>query len=143
MEEKKNTIIDWIKEHKKQLIIAGVSITVILGVIIGIKKQDELERAFKSLKGLVEKTPMSVNAENNKVVSTVSRFGASETLMEKAVDTIAPISRAPHDVSGHPRNLPDGWKASADKLKIAAEKGIELADGQTWVDAYRTGANVA
>lgn len=142
MEEKKNTIIDWIKAHKKQLIIAGVSITVIFGVIIGIKKQDELEQAFKSLKGLVEKAPMPVVTEKE-VVSVVDSVNKSETLIVKAADAIAPIGRAPHDVSGHPRNLPDGWKASAEKLKMAAENGITLADGQTWVDAYRTGVNAA
>ena len=142
MEEKKKTIIDWIKAHKKQLILAGVSITVILGVIIGINNQKELEKAFKSLKDLVEKTPIPV-VNDKKVVSVVNSVNTSETLMEKAKDTSAPIRRAPHGVSGHPRNLPDGWKASAKKLKNAVENGIILTDGQTWVDSYRTGVKTA
>ena len=44
MEEKKNEIISWIKAYKKQLLLAGVSITAVIGVIIGLKNNLSFER---------------------------------------------------------------------------------------------------
>ena len=57
MEKEKKTFVDWIKEHKKELIIAGVSIATIIAVIVGIKNHKALEEAWASLRKLVEKTP--------------------------------------------------------------------------------------
>lgn len=51
--------------------------------------------------------------------------------------------RIPHDVAEHLRNLPNGWKASAEKIATAAEHGYDLRPGQTWVEAYRTGGLAA
>ena len=36
MEENQKGFIAWVKAHKKQLIVAGISITAIIGVILGI-----------------------------------------------------------------------------------------------------------
>ncbi len=49
------------------------------------------------------------------------------------------VTRIPHDVSGHPRNLPEGCHASLSKLQEAKETGIQLLDGQTYVNPYSTG----
>jgi hypothetical protein len=46
-----------------------------------------------------------------------------------------------HFVVGHKRWLPDGSEASAEKLREAAELGMKLEPGQTWVTShYRAGA---
>ncbi len=45
MEKEKKTFVDWVKEHKKELIIAGVSIAAIIAVIVGIKNHKALEEA--------------------------------------------------------------------------------------------------
>lgn len=39
MKEEKQGFIQWVKVHKKELIIAGISAAAIIGVIIGIKKE--------------------------------------------------------------------------------------------------------
>ena len=33
----KHKFVDWIKAHKKQLLIAGISVTAMIGIIIGLK----------------------------------------------------------------------------------------------------------
>lgn len=51
--------------------------------------------------------------------------------------------RKPHDVAEHLRNLPEGRKASPEKIAAAAEHGYDLLPGQTWVENYRTGGLAA
>lgn len=57
MEEasEKNNIISWIKEHKLQLLFAGVSITTVILTVMGIKNKDALTDLWKSLKEQIEK----------------------------------------------------------------------------------------
>lgn len=38
----KKNLLAWIKTHKKQLILAGLSIVSLIGLVVGIKKKDEL-----------------------------------------------------------------------------------------------------
>ena len=49
----------------------------------------------------------------------------------------------PFDVSEHIRNLPPGWKASAEKMAEAEMLGITLLPGQTIVDGYTKGGLAA
>lgn len=137
MENEKKTFVDWIKEHKKELIIAGVSIAAIIAVIIGIKNHKALEEAWASLRKLVEKAP-----ETMPVAKSVPD---TDVLPVKEIVEINIISadRMPHDVAEHLRNLPEGRKASAQKIATAAEHGYDLLPGQTWVEAYRTGGLAA
>lgn len=136
MEERKS-LIQWIKEHKKELIIAGVSIAAIIAVIIGIKNHKALEEAWASLKKLVEKTPETIPIVNTASIAEV-------TPVKDIVEiNIVTTDRIPHDVAEHLRNLPEGWKASAEKIATAAEHGYDLLPGQTWVEAYRTGGFAA
>lgn len=137
MEKEKKTFVDWVKEHKKELIIAGLSITAIIAVIIGIKNQKALEEAWASLGKRLEKTPETIPA-----VKTVP---IAEAAPVKGIvkNNIVTTYRKPHDVAGHLRNLPEGWKASAEKIATAAEHGHKLRPGQTWVEAYRTGGLAA
>ena len=57
MEKEKNTFKDWIKGHKRELVIAGVSIVAIIAVVIGIKNHKDLEEVWASLRKVVEKAP--------------------------------------------------------------------------------------
>ena len=132
MEEQKKTCITWVKEHKKELIIAGVSVSTIILVILGIKKQKALDEAWKSLKKLIEKVPEDIcTIEVPLAQNTVS-------VVEKVSGT-----HVPHDVPLHLRMLPQGQKPSAEKLTQAVELGIELLPGQTLVNPYRTGGVAA
>ena len=137
MEKEKKTFVDWIKEHKKELIIAGVSIATIIAVIVGIKNHKALEEAWASLRKLVEKTPEMIPVAK---LMSVTEVTPVKDIVEINIVT---ADRIPHDVAEHLRNLPEGWKASAEKIATAAEHGYDLLPGQTWVEAYRTGGLTA
>ena len=51
----KNSVIAWVKEHKLQLLLAGVSITTVILTVMGIKNKDALTDLWKSLKKQIEK----------------------------------------------------------------------------------------
>lgn len=51
----KNRVIAWVKEHKSQLLLAGVSITTVVLTVMGIKNKDALTDLWKSLKKQIEK----------------------------------------------------------------------------------------
>ena len=143
MEEKKKALVRWIKKHKKELIIAGVGVSgiaLIVAVVFGAKNSHLLEQILTSLKQLIgdnQKMPVEIvtpakdDVLNNDIVSETAKSG------------VKVIHRAPHDVSEFIRNLPKGYNASAEKLAMAAEKGIELLPGQTIVKSYRTGGECA
>lgn len=137
MEKEKRTFVEWVKEHKKELIIAGVSIAAIITVIIGIKNHKALEETWASLKKLTEKTPECIPVEKPiTVIDVVPVKNIAEI-------NIVTTEKMPHDVAEHLRNLPEGWKASAEKIEKAAEHGFNLLPGQTWVEAYKTGGLAA
>lgn len=51
----KNSAIVWVKEHKLQLLLAGVSITTVILTVMGIKNKDALTDLWESLKKQIEK----------------------------------------------------------------------------------------
>ena len=55
MEEKKDSFKAWVIAHKKQLILAGISISVVLGIILGIKNKDALEELWTAMKLKIRK----------------------------------------------------------------------------------------
>lgn len=137
MEKEKRIFVAWVKEHEKELIIAGVSITTIIAIIIGIKNHKALEEAWIFLRKLVEKTPEAISTEESIPIEEV---GPVKDIVGINIVTDDRIS---HDVVEHLRNLPEGWKASVDKIETAAKHGYDLMPGQTWVKAYRIGDEVA
>lgn len=141
MEKEKKSLMDWIKDHKKELIVAGVSITALILAILGIKNRKAIEEAWNTLRQIVNQKPAAIKPSTITPVSEIKI--KTETLTNVVESNIIPITKAPHDVSEHIRNLPNGYKPSAEKLALAAERGLELLPGQTIVDAYRTGGAVA
>lgn len=55
--------------------------------------------------------------------------------IENAAEEIRSIGRTVQ-VSDHLRKLPEGWQASLRKIEKAAEKGVSLPNGYTYVDGY-------
>ncbi|MCR5417871.1 MAG: hypothetical protein K6E84_03055 [Lachnospiraceae bacterium] len=137
MEREKKTFVDWIKKHKRELLVAGVSIAAIIAMVIGIKERKALEEAWSSLRSMVEKTPEHVF--DAKPVPSMD----AEPVKDIVKMSITSVDKIPHDVAEHLRNLPEGWKASAQKIATAADHGYDLLPGQTWVEAYRTGGLAA
>lgn len=112
LQETKN---DWVKIHKKQLILAGVGITTIIGMILGIKNKDVLEAFYASLKDDVIRDPVEIPvavpiATPEKVIGTRKRR--------------------------HIRTMAVGKHHSEKKAAEAAALGIKLLPNQTLVNAY-------
>ena len=125
-------LIRWIREHKKALIIAGVSIGTLIAIVLGIKNRETIKALWASLRKVAEKP--AVHAMK------VPPIEAAHPVVEDVVTVVAQHRETiPFDVAKHVRNLPDGWHASADKIATALENGFELAEGQTWVSDYMKG----
>lgn len=52
--DKKNEIVAWIKAHKKQLILIGISIPALIALVLGLKEKDAIKELFNSLKAAIE-----------------------------------------------------------------------------------------
>ncbi len=133
MGNEKKSFTDWLREHKTELIAAGLTVTAIIALFLGIKNHQAFEGVWESLKRLLEGSSQSV--PDIKVASAPEMSSVSD-IVEVSLKT---SERIPHNVSEHIRNLPDGWYASAEKIATASEHGHSLRPGQTWVESYRTG----
>lgn len=133
MEEEKQTVKDWIGDHKKELIIAGVCAAFIVGGTIYVVKHPQVLGKLKTpVKAVIGKASTNAVSETPNVIP-VKDEGSKIISME----------RAAHKVCGHPRNLPKGYKASPEKIKSAIEHGIKLGENQTYVSEYSTGGYFA
>ena len=119
MKEDKKEFVTWVKAHKTELIIAGVSIGAILAIILGIKNRDSLVKVWNTMRAAIK-----TEHAPTKQILCIQATEAEE------------IINAPFEVSGHVRNLHPGCHASAEKLAEAKAMGIILLPGQTLVDAY-------
>ena len=138
MKERKG-LIRWIKEHKNELIIAGISIGTLVLIILGIKNRDMIKAVWDSLRMIVKHPPVKVTETVTKVAVEIPREPVNEVVNVAAWNP----DRTSFEVSRHIRNLPDGWHASPEKVAEALKNNIILMDGQTWVDSYMKGGVAA
>ena len=54
-ETDKKGFIKWIKEHKSQLALAGVSVAALIAMVLGLKNKDSITKIWMSLKDEIEK----------------------------------------------------------------------------------------
>lgn len=130
--EEKSSLVQWIKKHKKELIIAGVGVGALILVILGIRNKAAVKAAWNSLKELVKQPPTKPAEEITRVVTEIPPEPVRE--ITRIVPSNSP--RLPYEVRRHIRTLPDGWHASPEKIETALAHSIELMPGQTWVDNY-------
>lgn len=131
----KDEFVAWVKSHKKELILAGVSITALIAFIFGMKNKDALVDCWRSLSKTIRNAP----------VSPVSAVDAAQPIAP-VFEPVASIT--PHmplleevNVRGHIRNLAEGWHHSAEKAMEAAANGYpDLLPNQTWVSPYTKSA---
>lgn len=140
-QKEKGTFIKWVKAHKKELFLAGISIASLIGIIIGIKNKDSIKELWAALQKTVAKIPadkavMKVTENSIPVVESVSTSDIISLPVHREY-------RAIFDVTGHVRNLCEGWNASPEKMAAATANGIELLPGQTWVENYTKGVIAA
>lgn len=55
MEDEKNRIIKWVKEHKQQFITIGISVPALILLILGLKNKDALIEAWNHFKDELKK----------------------------------------------------------------------------------------
>lgn len=147
MEDQRKAFISWVKAHKKQLIVAGISVVVIIGIILGIKNRNDIKDLFDFLEKKIAKAPakMPEFKTTKAVFTTKMRDTVADIIPMSEITAVRSYtpSQVSFDVSDHIRNLPKGWHASAKKIIEAAAREIILQPGQTLVDAYTKGSVAA
>ena len=140
MEGQKNRLLEWVKAHKKELIIGGVSASFLISIILVIRNKGSIVVIRDSLNNNIEKIPIKVPEALQAVPDKIIHTKAMVTDIIQPTETIIISStnaiQDTFEVSDHIRNLHEGWYASAEKIAIAAEHGYDLKPGQTWVDMY-------
>ena len=117
--KKDNKLIAWAKKYKTELLVVGsVAITVAGAIMIAVKLDTNDVVHTSNLKSSV-----GVKTFNN-VVEEISN--AADKIPEMKII----------DVREHPRNLPNGYRASMKKVLEAIEAGVELKENQTFVSAH-------
>lgn len=131
-------IIRWIKKHKNELAIAGISIAALITLVFGIKNQEAIKSLWNSLQATIKQP--AVNAAK-KMPSVAMQIKPESIQID--VPAVAKSDSIPYEVSQHIRNLHAGQHASPEKKASAKEKGIVLKDGQTWVKSFMKGGAAA
>lgn len=121
--QNKKSFFEKVKEHKTEIIIAGVTIISIAGIVLIAKNRNLF--SSHSVANLL-KDGVKVNSDIIPQVAEVTKNAGISIQSNRRVI----------DVSKHIRNLPEGWKASSEKLDSAIKSGIMLGENQTWVDSY-------
>lgn len=130
MEEKKNSFKAWVIAHKKQLILAGISISVVLGIILGIKNKDALEELWTAMKSKIRNVP-----KTELIVEPISQTSTPQLQIVTAPHAYT-RPQEPVNVGLHIRTLSGGRTHSAEKTAEALALGIDLLPNQTLVDPY-------
>lgn len=145
MEDQKKVFIEWVKAHKKQLTITGISTLAVIGIILGIKNKDTIIELWASLQKSISKAPPETPTFSMPAPKTTEiRTATSELVAETKELTRAYTPQTiPFNVKDHLRNLPEGWHASPEKIAEAELLGIELLPNQTLVNSYTKGVIAA
>lgn len=146
MEKEKNEFVEWVKAHKKQLILAGVGITAIIAAIILAKNWSEVSKLWEELEKALSRNDVGDKGSTFTDLSDMfdpvvtSEVVSKTSIVEKST---CATEKIPFDVQKHIRNLHEGYHPSAEKIATAAENGIDLLDNQTWVKTYTKGLDAA
>lgn len=131
IENNEHSFTTWVKKHKKGILIAGGAIVAIGAGCVVYKNWDSITSMFKTVKP----GPIEIN---NPQASVKAAMPVVDVIAERPTESVSKIinNGEPFGVCGHPRNLPKGRNASAEKIALALEQGIELREHQTWVENY-------
>lgn len=86
-----------------EIAIAGISITAMVGLVLGIENKEVMETFWNALKNNDPKIPIKTEAP---------RITEQVSSIESVVIPMHREYKEPFDVSSHIRNLHEGWKAS-------------------------------
>lgn len=126
----KHKFVNWVKDHKKQLLIAGISVTAVIGIIIGLKNKEAIKELWENLENSLSKT-------TEKLPESITIVKTDPQVIEEVIPVRLYTSpQETFDVSQHIRNLSGGRHHSIEKAVEAAALGIDLLPHQTLVDTY-------
>lgn len=130
MDENRQDLWRWIREHKVQLLLAGISVVAVSAAIFRIKDQETFEGVWKKLKENV--------SFKRRIISETDAVPEASIVPFKVENEFRGYTRPcfPVSVHQHVRNLPDGRYHSVEKAMEAEALGIYLLPGQTLVDSY-------
>ena len=129
--KEEKTIIEWIKNNKKKLVVAGVSITTLTLVVLAKKNKIKWEEPCLPIFSENKQTNQS---RIEKIHSTIDTL----PLQSQSQSTRMPIaSNGPFDVKQHIRTMSPNKHHSAEKAAEAKLLGIILEPNQTIVDEYQ------
>ncbi|MBR6632961.1 MAG: hypothetical protein IKL05_01520 [Clostridia bacterium] len=129
MGEKKKKALAWIKTHKKQLIISGISVAAVICIVLSIKNKNALIEFLASIEKSTKKSSHSIPSINPSADNDI-------TALEITVPRTYTAPNHTVDVPQHIRKLPEGRHHSAKKAEQAAKLGIFLLSNETIVDHY-------
>lgn len=130
MDENTHSFCAWVKEHKVQLLLVGISITVIAMVCFRVKDQEVIDILWKKLKERIS-AKRGIMPEGD-LLPEVSNVPIELDSVQSAYTRPC----LPFEVHQHIRNLPEGRHHSMEKAMEAANLGIPLHPDQTIVDSY-------
>lgn len=126
----KHKFVNWVKDHKKQLLIAGISVTAVIGIIIGLKNKEAIKELWENLENSLSKT-------TEKLPESITIVKTDPQVIEEVIPVRLYTSpQETFGVSQHIRNLSGGRHHSIEKAAEAAALGIDLLSHQTLVDTY-------
>jgi len=128
----------WVKAHKKQLAIAGISLVALAALVLGLKNKDAIMELWATLKKSIREVPTdSLVAVELGEQSVEFTEVITETVTEAVTVTRSYTPpQSPVDICMHIRNLPEGRCHSTAKAAEAAALNIQLQPNQTLVDAH-------
>ena len=131
IENQEHSFTAWVKKHKNGVLIAGGVIVAIGAGYTAYKNLDTITSIFKTTKP----APLVLNNPPASVKVALPIVDVIPAIPTEAASKII-NNGEPFRVCGHPRNLPTGWNASAEKTALALEYGFKLDENQTWVENY-------
>lgn len=128
----KKSFITWVKEHKSQLLLAGVSVTTLIMTIVGIKNKEAINLLWESLKKEIEKGSLysakwfeKANLEELEKAREVVRLdyvnpnldldyrNQCENLLSRFDNAISKLKWAGKEI-GYPAHSSHGWHLPSD-----------------------------
>lgn len=128
---------EWWKKHWKKVVAGAI---IVGGTILVIRNWDEITAIAEELTSVLKP---EIKDLPHVVVASVVEEASASPVREMAKNTIRNTPEAPFNVIAHIRNLPEGWRASPEKIAEAEALQIVLLPNQTIVDAYIKSAKVA
>ena len=119
----------WVQRNKKKLALAGLTITAIAGLAVGIRNKEAVAKLWGELCLLLGESPAggSLPESSAQVIEVASQAARPRPY------TLPQESFA---VSSHIRTLSAGMRHSAGKAAEAEALGIKLQPNQTLVSSY-------